>query len=108
MKAVRDSSRHIQSRCLRDVDRYGSRRPEPRDTDRCDRYVVTGTRLPTIDDRPRTDGSTSPSGHPVAGASGFTLVEFLVTIRILGVLSGVVILAVGGLQSKSQSSACAQ
>lgn len=43
----------------------------------------------------------------VSGASGFTLVELLVTIVILGVLSGVVVFAVGGLQSKSQSSACA-
>ena len=37
---------------------------------------------------------------------GFTLIEMLVVIIILGVLAAVVILAVGGLNNSSQTSAC--
>ncbi len=64
------------------------------------------TRLPVVDEQ-RTRLARRAGQVAVSGASGFTLVELLVTIVILGVLSGVVVLAVGGLQSKSQSSACA-
>jgi prepilin-type N-terminal cleavage/methylation domain-containing protein len=64
------------------------------------------TRLPAVDDQ-RIRVARRVSQVTAAGASGFTLVELLVTIVILGVLSGVVVFAVGGLQSKSQSSACA-
>ncbi len=41
-----------------------------------------------------------------SGAAGFTLVELLVTIAVLGVLSAVVVFAVGGLRIQSQASAC--
>jgi prepilin-type N-terminal cleavage/methylation domain-containing protein len=38
--------------------------------------------------------------------AGFTLVELLVVIVILGVLSGVVVFAVGGISNKSTKAAC--
>ena len=38
--------------------------------------------------------------------SGFTLVELLVVIAILGILSAVVVFAVGGIDDKGQDSAC--
>jgi prepilin-type N-terminal cleavage/methylation domain-containing protein len=63
------------------------------------------TRLPAVDEQ-RVRLARRVSQVTAAGASGFTLVELLVTIVILGVLSGVVVFAVGGLQGKSQSSAC--
>ena len=37
---------------------------------------------------------------------GFTLVELLVVIVILGILAAVVVFAVGGITDKGQSSAC--
>ena len=40
------------------------------------------------------------------GEGGFTLVELLVVIVILGVLAGVVVFAVGGINNKSLKSAC--
>ena len=41
------------------------------------------------------------------GEGGFTLVELLVVIVILGVLAGVVVFAVGGISNNSVKSACA-
>ena len=38
---------------------------------------------------------------------GFTLVELLVVIVILGILAAIVVFAVGGITDKGQSSACA-
>jgi general secretion pathway protein G len=38
--------------------------------------------------------------------SGFTLVELLLVITILGVLAGVVVFSVGGFQENSQTEAC--
>ncbi len=38
--------------------------------------------------------------------SGFTLVELLVVIGILGVLAGIVVFSVAGIQDDSQKSAC--
>jgi general secretion pathway protein G len=38
--------------------------------------------------------------------SGFTLIELLVVIVILGVLSAVVVFAVGGINSKGESASC--
>lgn len=40
------------------------------------------------------------------GEGGFTLVELLVVIVILGVLAGVVVFAVGGINNKSVKAAC--
>jgi len=41
-----------------------------------------------------------------AEESGFTLVELLIVIAILGVLAGVVVFSVAGIQDNSQTSAC--
>lgn len=38
--------------------------------------------------------------------SGFTLVELLIVIAILGVLAGVVVFSVAGIQDDSQTAAC--
>ena len=40
------------------------------------------------------------------GEAGFTLVELLVVIVVLGVLSAVVVFSVGGISNKSKRSAC--
>ena len=45
-------------------------------------------------------------GKKRSGQSGFTLVELLVVIVILGVLAGIVVFAVGGINDKGQTSAC--
>jgi len=41
-----------------------------------------------------------------SGEAGFTLVELLIVIVILGVLSAVVVFAVGGISDKGKKSAC--
>jgi general secretion pathway protein G len=40
------------------------------------------------------------------GEAGFTLVELLVVIVILGILAAIVVFAVGGISDKGQTSAC--
>ena len=44
--------------------------------------------------------------RPQNGEAGFTLVELLVVIVIMGVLAGVVVFAVGGVTGTSQQGAC--
>jgi len=41
-----------------------------------------------------------------SGEAGFTLVELLVVIVILGILAAIVVFAVGGINDKGQTSAC--
>jgi general secretion pathway protein G len=41
-----------------------------------------------------------------SGEGGFTLIELLIVIVILGILSAIVVLAIGGLKNTSQSQAC--
>lgn len=41
-----------------------------------------------------------------AEESGFTLVELLIVIAILGILAGVVVFSVAGIQNNSQTAAC--
>jgi general secretion pathway protein G len=45
-------------------------------------------------------------GKKRPGEAGFTLVELLVVIVILGVLAGIVVFAVGGINDKGTTSAC--
>ena len=40
------------------------------------------------------------------GEGGFTLVELLIVIVILGILAAIVVLAIGGLNTKSKAAAC--
>ena len=40
------------------------------------------------------------------GEGGFTLVELLIVIVILGILAAIVVLAIGGLAGKSKTAAC--
>ena len=42
-----------------------------------------------------------------AGDAGFTLIELLIVIVILGILSGVVVFAVGGITDRGKNAACA-
>jgi prepilin-type N-terminal cleavage/methylation domain-containing protein len=41
-----------------------------------------------------------------SGEGGFTLVELLIVIVILGILAAIVVLAIGGLKDSAQSSSC--
>jgi prepilin-type N-terminal cleavage/methylation domain-containing protein len=41
-----------------------------------------------------------------SGQGGFTLVELLIVIVILGILAAIVVLAIGGLKGSSQTAAC--
>jgi general secretion pathway protein G len=42
----------------------------------------------------------------VRNENGFTLIELLMVIVILGILSGIVVFAVGGITDKGQTAAC--
>ena len=44
--------------------------------------------------------------HEIQDENGFTLVELLVVIVILGILAGVVVFAVNGITNRGQKSAC--
>lgn len=48
----------------------------------------------------------SPESPKRQGSGGFTLVELLVVIVILGVLAAVVVFAVGGVKDRGAQSAC--
>ena len=49
----------------------------------------------TIPSRPSTEGS---DGRNADGEAGFTLMELLIVIVVLGVLAGIVVFALGGSQ----------
>lgn len=67
--------------------------------------LLVAARLPTVDEqRVRL---TRRLSQAAASGAGFTLVELLVTIVILGVLSVIVVFAVNGLSLQGQTSACA-
>lgn len=59
----------------------------------CGRRKVTGVRQAAIRKRHEGEG-------------GFTLVELLVVIVVLGVLAAIVVFSVGGINNKSKSAAC--
>ncbi len=102
--------RGLKCRCQRSI--FTDVSTDPTEATRQPRTLIgpaiacSMTRLSTVDEQ-RARLARRVSQFAVSGASGFTLVELLVTIVILGVLSGVVIFAVGGMQSQSRTSACA-
>jgi prepilin-type N-terminal cleavage/methylation domain-containing protein len=54
-----------------------------------------------------TDETRSPEDHKNLLQRGFTLVELLIVIVILGILAGIVVFAVGNLTSNAKTNACA-
>jgi len=46
-------------------------------------------------------------GRPVLGARGFTLIEALVVVVILGLLAAVMVFVVGGTTDKAKTNSCA-
>lgn len=47
-----------------------------------------------------------PRGMPIRPDAGFTLIEMLIVVLVLGVLSGVVVISVSGIGDVGQASAC--
>src|SRR5262245_55434636 len=64
--------------------------------------------------RGRAGNSTKGNQHMIqrsmakkrSGEGGFTLVELLIVIVILGILAAIVVLAIGGLRDSAQDSSC--
>src|ERR1700710_1589938 len=50
-------------------------------------------------------GSVAPRGH-LDDDSGFTLIEILIAIVLVGILSAVAVIGVGNLTSKAKASVC--
>ena len=50
--------------------------------------------------------SSTVNPHNTSNAKGFTLIEVLIAIVVVGILSAVVIIGIGALTNKGSSSAC--
>jgi general secretion pathway protein G len=57
--------------------------------------------------RQRAGNGDDWNGRPVPGARGFTLIEALVVVVILGLLAAVMVFVVGGTTDKAKTNSCA-
>jgi prepilin-type N-terminal cleavage/methylation domain-containing protein len=69
-------------------------------------FVAVISRIPTIDEQRVRWARRSVNQLLASGGPGFTLVELLAVIVILGILSGVATLTVGSLQEQARWGAC--
>jgi prepilin-type N-terminal cleavage/methylation domain-containing protein len=49
----------------------------------------------------------APNGRPGPGARGFTLIEALVVVAVLGLLAVVLVFVVGGTEDEAETTSCA-